>query len=73
MKHPQITSHQRNPRHYSFHSPIIDFNLPIGGRYMSNNVEQNILNVNKDNKIGCMDVLSVGGVGFSDVTLFVDV
>ena len=40
---------------------------------MSNNVLQNILNVNEDNKIGCVDVLFVGGVGFCDVTLFVDV
>ena len=40
---------------------------------MSNNVQHKILDVNEDNKIGCMDVLSVGGVGFSDVTLFVDV
>jgi len=40
---------------------------------MSNNVYQNILDVNEYNKIGCIDVLSVGGVGFSDVTLFVDV
>ena len=39
---------------------------------MSNNVQQNILDVNEDNKIGCMDVLSVGGVVFTDVTLFVD-
>ena len=40
---------------------------------MSNNVQQNILDVNEDDKSGCMDVLSVGGMGFSDVTLFVDV
>ena len=40
---------------------------------MSSDVWQTILDVNEDNKIGCIDVLSVGGVGFSDVTLFVDV
>ena len=40
---------------------------------MSNNVYQNILDVNEDNNIGCVDVLSVSGVGFSDVMLFVDV
>ena len=40
---------------------------------MSSDVWQTILDVNEDNKIGCMGVLSVGGVGFCDVTLFVDV
>ena len=40
---------------------------------MPNNLQQNILNVHVDNKIGCMDVLSVSGVGFSDVKLFVDI
>ena len=39
---------------------------------MSNNVKQNILDVNADDKSGFMDVLSVSGVGFYDVTLFVD-
>ena len=72
-KHPQITSHQRNPPYYSFNSPNIDFSSPIKGRYMSNNVYQNILDVNEDNNIGCVDVLSVSGVGFSDVMLFVDI
>ena len=40
---------------------------------MSNNVYQNILDVNEDNNIGCVDVLSVSRVGSSDVMLFVDV
>ena len=73
MKHPQIMSPQRNPPYYSFHSPNIDLNSPIKGRYMSNNVYQNILDVNEDNYIGCVDVLSVSRVGSSDVMLFVDV
>ena len=40
---------------------------------MSSDVWQTILDVNEDNKIGCINVLSLGDVGFSDVTLFVDV
>ena len=66
-----ITSEK--PRNSPFLSPAIDLNLPIMARYMSNNVYQNILDVNEDNNIGCVDVLSVSGVGFSDMMLFVDV
>ena len=38
---------------------------------MSSDFWQTILDVNEDNKIGCVDVLFVGGVGFSDVFIII--
>ena len=73
MKHPQITSQQRNHATTHFVHPDIDLNLPIMARYMCNNVLQSILNVNKDDKLDCMKGVICWWRGFSDVTLFVDV
>ena len=61
-RHPQITFKSKKSCYYPFSSPIIELNVPVMARYMSNNVYQNILDVHKDNKLGYVNVLSVDDV-----------